>query len=138
MHTMATTQSSILQRRKLCFVTVGATAAFDKLTTAAQNPRFLAALEQNGFTNLLIQHGNAGEELPTTDVGRIRVSSFDFRKDGIQREVAGAKGDMRRLKAEAKDAASKLKGLDLGEQWQNATWEEGVVISHAGKFDKFE
>lgn len=132
---MSTAESPALQRRKLCFVTVGATASFDKLTSAAQNPQFLAALERAGFTNLLIQHGNAGKVLPSADVGKIRVSSFDFRQDGIQREIAGAKGDMRRLKAELKASTSKHQGLDLGQGWQNASWDEGVVISHAGKLE---
>ena len=129
---MASTDSLVLQRRKLCFVTVGATAPFDTLVQAVQAPRFISALEANGFTNLLIQHGHKGQVVPTKEVGGVRISSFDFRQDNIQREVTAAKGDISKAKAASRGSASKLEGLDFGSNWQDATWEEGVVISHAG------
>jgi beta-1,4-N-acetylglucosaminyltransferase len=106
-----------LQRaRKVCFVTIGATAAFDSLIKAALSPPFLGALQASGYTDLVLQHGEEGrailEDFDATDWIDIKatygltISGFDFKKQGLGQEMSAAKG-------------------------QNGG-AEGVVISHAG------
>ncbi len=102
--------------QKLCFVTIGATAAFDSLIKATLSPPFLEALQSSGYTDLLLQHGKEREapmkELIMMDRIAIKtrygltVSGFDFNKQGLTDEMKAAKG------------------LNSGT--------EGVVISHAG------
>lgn len=48
---------------KLCFVTVGATASFEKLVQAVLHESFLAELEKHKFTRLLIQYGKGGQHI---------------------------------------------------------------------------
>ncbi|KAL2045152.1 hypothetical protein N7G274_002233 [Stereocaulon virgatum] len=102
--------------RKLCFVTIGATAAFDALIKAALSPPFLEALKIFGYTDLRLQHGKDGrlvlEEFyrssgTTSEEGDgITISAFDFNKQGLGSDMRAAKGE---------DSKT-----------------EGVVISHAG------
>ncbi|KAK4945515.1 N-acetylglucosaminyldiphosphodolichol N-acetylglucosaminyltransferase catalytic subunit alg13, partial [Elasticomyces elasticus] len=47
--------------QKLCFVTIGATAAFDLLITSVLSRDFLAALQSHQYTDVLIQYGIDGE-----------------------------------------------------------------------------
>ena len=101
---------------KLCFVTIGATAAFDSLIKAALSPEFLQRLQASGYTDLLLQYGKDGsiilEEFRSRYGSRseeefgIKVTGFDFNKKGLGAEMRAAKGEGDRL--------------------------EGVVISHAG------
>ncbi|KAK3173339.1 hypothetical protein OEA41_006668 [Lepraria neglecta] len=102
--------------RKLCFVTIGATAAFDALIKAALSPPFLEALKISGYTDLRLQHGKDGrlilEEFresygaKSEEEHGIVVTGFDFNKQGLGSEMRAAKGEDNRT--------------------------EGVVISHAG------
>lgn len=102
--------------RKLCFVTIGATAAFDALIKAALSPPFLEALKISGYTDLRLQHGKDGrlilDEFRESNGAKseeehgIVVSGFDFNKQGLGSEMRAAKGEDNRT--------------------------EGVVISHAG------
>ncbi len=110
------TNTTKIASRKVCFVTIGATAAFDSLIRATLSSTFLDALEQHNYTELCIQHGENGrtilEECAYDDLknGReysIKISGFDFNKRGLGAEMRAAKG-------------------------QNNGY-EGVVISHAGK-----
>lgn len=98
--------------QKLCFVTIGATAGFDSLIRAAINPEFLRALKDCGYTDLRLQHGKTGhsilQELRLHENFGIRISGFDFNKQGLGDEMRSAKGDKGR--------------------------QEGAVISHAGTF----
>ena len=104
--------------RKLCFVTIGATAAFDALIKAALSPQSLEALKISGYTDLRLQHGRNGrvilEEfykssgIKSEDEDGITISAFDFNKQGLGSEMRAAKGE---------DSKT-----------------EGVVISHAGIF----
>ena len=103
--------------RKVCFVTVGATASFNSLIRATLSPAFLAALRQYGYTELRLQHGSEGgevlEELHKSQVTEgprkngPKISGFHFNKQGLGFEMKAAKGG---------DESA-----------------EGVVISHAGK-----
>lgn len=101
---------------KFCFVTTGATADFDSLIKAILSPPFLEALEEGGYTDLVIQHGTSGakifDEFIATNLKishsrhRLRISGFDFKKEGLAAEMQFVKGEVGRL--------------------------QGVVISHAG------
>lgn len=102
--------------RRFCFVTTGATADFDSLVRAILSPAFLEALEEDGYTDLVIQHGSSGarifDELIAAnpkishDRHRLRISGFDFKKEGLSADMEFVKGEEGRL--------------------------QGVVISHAG------
>ena len=102
--------------RKVCFVTVGATASFDSLIMATLDPRFLEALKAHDYTDLRLQHGNDGQkvleniriskDMMNEGVQDLSISGFDFNKQGLGSEMRAAKGDDNGL--------------------------EGVVISHAG------
>lgn len=102
--------------RKVCFVTIGATAGFDSLIRATLHPTFLTALSDHGYEDLRLQHGKDGriilEEFEKSQAMRsgtapkISVSGFDFNKQGLGAEMRAAKATTGSL--------------------------EGVVISHAG------
>ena len=102
--------------RKLCFVTIGATAAFDSLIKAALSPEFLHRLQASSYTDLHLQYGKDGHIILEDFRSRlgskseeefgIKVTGFDFNKKGLGSEMRAAKGEGNRL--------------------------EGVVISHAG------
>lgn len=102
--------------KKLCFVTIGATASFDALIKAVLSEPFLEALKAASYTDLLLQHGKEGEKTlrqfkdgqssNTNKDHGIRINGFAFNKKGLGAEMRAAKG--------GKDDA------------------EGAVISHAG------
>ncbi|KAJ5961703.1 Glycosyl transferase family 28 C-terminal [Penicillium viridicatum] len=48
---------------KLCFVTVGATASFQKLLEQILSSQFLEILAKRGYTHLLIQYGKDGQQV---------------------------------------------------------------------------
>ena len=96
--------------QKVCFVTIGATAAFDSLIKATLTPDFLQTIEKNGYTDLRLQYGKDGAAivkesgacaaLLAEKTSSLNVSGFDFNKEGVTNEMKAA--------------------------------ETGVVISHAG------
>ena len=104
---------------KVCFVTIGATASFDRLLSAVLESPFLQALHNAKYTGLSIQYGKEGgktiyDEFVTTqheivrqDLG-IELTGFDFNTSGLGQEMRKAKGD------------------------PSTGSEEGLVISHAG------
>lgn len=104
--------------RKLCFVTIGATAPFDTLLGRALSPSFFDALHKAGYTDLLIQYGKEGKRIfdeavrqypsGSSQARSLTIAGFDFNKSGLGQEMKRAKGD-----------------ISLGSV-------EGVVISHAG------
>ncbi|KAK8167810.1 glycosyl transferase [Phyllosticta citrichinensis] len=102
--------------KKYCFVTIGATAAFDILIKACLEPDFLAALSAAGYTNLLLQYGKHGKPLFNELVANkeklgspgIEIEGFGFSQYGLIEHMKLAKG-------------SPLDGSN-----------EGLVISHAG------
>ncbi len=111
---MSTTNTT-LASRKVCFVTIGATASFDSLIRATLSSTFLEVLKQYAYTNLCIQHGKDGRTIlqelveqysKKTIPHTISISGFDFNMQGLGAEMRAAKG-------------------------QNHS-DEGVVISHAG------
>lgn len=105
---------------KVCFVTIGATASFDKLLKAVLERSFLQALQDAKYTNLVVQYGKEGgkaiyDQFMSTDTDGVKkdigveVTGFDFNANGLGEEMRNAKGDRR------------------------AGGEEGLVISHAGR-----
>lgn len=106
--------------RKLCFVTVGATASFHLLLRSILDSVFLESLKRHGYTDLLIQYGKDGQEIfdqfmtayPRGELDRygINIGGFDFNEAGLDDEMRLAK---------AKPSESRSSGL---------------VISHAGEF----
>jgi beta-1,4-N-acetylglucosaminyltransferase len=101
--------------KKLCFVTIGATASFNPLIAATLAPSFLKSLASAGYTHLLLQYGKEGQKIfqeravddaNAEDVG-ISIDGFDFKQEGLEECMKAAKG--------------------------GNSAEEGVVISHAGK-----
>jgi beta-1,4-N-acetylglucosaminyltransferase len=104
------------RRRRVCFVTIGATANFDSLIKAVLSPSFLQALQVTAYTNLVIQHGTEGAKIykdfvdanPTGSEDRfgLEIRGFDFNKQGLGMEMRATKGD--------------------------AVRSTGVVFSHAG------
>lgn len=101
--------------KKLCFVTIGATASFHSLISASLEPGFLRVLAASNYTDLLVQYGAEGESLfnekktandsVTKELG-ISIAGFAFKPDGLSNEVRATKS-----------------GEDRA---------DGVVISHAG------
>lgn len=102
--------------QRVCFVTIGATAAFDQLLHAVLTSQFLQTLQASGYTKLLLQYGSAGHSILKAFEAKvvsgeaenhgIDISGFDFNKLGLGQEMSSVKA--------AEDRA------------------EGVVISHAG------
>lgn len=76
---------------RLCFVTVGATAPFEKLVQTALSAPFLEALASNGYTHLMIQYGKNGKVIMDTFLAHhpegspglhgLFLGGFDFRPD---------------------------------------------------------
>ncbi|KAL8784433.1 MAG: hypothetical protein Q9213_003956 [Squamulea squamosa] len=101
---------------RVCFVTIGATAAFDRLLHAVLTSQFLRTLQASGYTKLLLQYGKNGYKILNdfeadvafgrADKHGIDIIGFDFNKLGLGQEMWSVKA--------ADDRA------------------EGVVISHAG------
>lgn len=100
---------------RLCLVTVGATASFERLIRQVLNEAFLARLAEHHYTHLLVQYGKDGkaiwdefhEDFPPGcgKLHGITVGGFDFRPDLWQ-----------------------YMRLAVKEQNQ----ELGIIISHAG------
>jgi beta-1,4-N-acetylglucosaminyltransferase len=100
---VADNASGSSKKSKTCFVTVGATAPFDELIKAILEPKFLKALHDADYTELLVQHGYEGQgnlfnrlsgqpnvsEL--CESSRLKVSGFAFDKDGLDKYLRGAK-----------------------------------------------
>lgn len=103
---------------KLCFVTVGATAAFTSLLLSVLDQNFLQALHQSGYTHLLVQYGEDGSTMfenflvkyPPGEPGRhgLEIDGFGFNQAGLGQE-------MRLAQASPSEGRS-----------------DGMIISHAG------
>ena len=104
--------------QKTCFVTIGATASFERLIESVLKPDFVKALEEQGYTDLLVQYGEGGKDLYEVyeyqvpkDTTTLKITGFDLDKAGLGKYMR-----------QAKAAGASNKGAS-----------EGVVISHAGK-----
>ncbi|KAH8701923.1 family 28 putative glycosyltransferase [Talaromyces proteolyticus] len=104
--------------RKVCFVTIGATAPFDVLLSNVLNKSFLEALQQHEYTTLVIQYGKEGRAVfdkftkkhapGSPERCGLDIQGFGFKQDGLLREMRLTKSD------------DKLDSL------------EGMILSHAG------
>lgn len=108
-----TTHSMTERAHKLAFLTIGATASFPALVEAVTTPQFLRALEEQEYTELLVQYGQDGkplfdkcQKLATQSGSGVKVNGFGIDKLGLGRYMRRAKGGQKER--------------------------EGVVISHAG------
>ncbi|KAJ5138477.1 uncharacterized protein N7515_003325 [Penicillium bovifimosum] len=69
---------------KLCFVTVGATAAFRKLLEQVLTSKFTKTLTEHGYTHFLVQYGKDGQDLYDKFVADeeahngLTIGGFDF------------------------------------------------------------
>ena len=106
---------------KKCFVTIGATAAFDSLIRAILREDFLQALQRQGYSDLEVQYGEdvSGVFKDQRDsaskiafLRNINITGFAFNKKGLGQEMRAAKG--------------------------GSGSNEGVVISHAGASTRIE
>ncbi|KAL9131277.1 MAG: hypothetical protein Q9217_000765 [Psora testacea] len=88
-------------QRKFCFVTIGATAAFDCLIKAVLQPAFLRVLQEHDYTDLRLQHGKDGgfilkehmakhDHAPKETFG-LNITGFDFKRQGLGVEMRAAK-----------------------------------------------
>lgn len=76
---------------KLCLVTVGATASFERLIRQVLNEAFLAQLAKYHYTHLLVQYGKNGEKIwnefnekfppGCEQLQGVTVGGFDFKPD---------------------------------------------------------
>lgn len=103
--------------RKVCFVTIGATASFSTLIRATVSLSFCHSLEQNQYTDLIVQYGADGSSLFQS-----LVQDIDSDKQGTNINVSGFGLDTSGLSQYMKLA--KTGGDDSGV--------EGLVVSHAG------
>lgn len=104
--------------KKLCFVTIGATADFDALLYKVLDDSFLAQLEKFDYTNLLIQYGKGGRRIldnflqdhPPRSAGRhgLEINGFDFKKEGLEKTIRLCRPN------------------------EEEGREEGMILSHAG------
>lgn len=84
--------------QKLCFVTIGATAAFDGLVRAVFDSSVLSALQAGGYSKLLVQYGKDGKALFETLSQReqqkiygVNFEGFDFDTDGLTQYMVEAR-----------------------------------------------
>ncbi|CAI7660508.1 unnamed protein product [Penicillium pancosmium] len=76
---------------RLCLVTVGATASFERLIRQVLNEPFLAQLAKYHYTHLLVQYGKNGEKIwnefnekfppGCEQLQGVTVGGFDFKPD---------------------------------------------------------
>lgn len=103
--------------RKVCFVTIGATASFSALIRATISSSFCHSLEQNNYTDLVVQYGADGDSLFQS-----LLQDIDQEKQRSAVNVSGFGLDTSGLGQYMKLA--KTGGDDNGT--------EGLVVSHAG------
>lgn len=99
--------------QKVCLILTGATAAFDELVKAALEPDVLETLRLEGFTSVVFQVGpglSYYNSLPKSENGVPTIRAFDFKKEGLNSEMREC-------------------------QRKEGVAEEGLVITHAGKYE---
>jgi beta-1,4-N-acetylglucosaminyltransferase len=111
---MISPQSS--RPKKLCFVTIGATASFNSLISTTLSQPVLKALQNAGYTDLRLQFGREGRSIfddfiinnPDGSEERcgLNITGFEYNRKGLGQEMRGATAYSGRV--------------------------EGVVISHGG------
>ena len=95
---------------KECLITVGATARFPELISAALSIECLQTLKDKGFTHLNFQYGETKElfeSLKPRSPDGLDIKGFDFNRNALHNEMA---------RCQAKEGVS----------------QRGLVICHAG------
>lgn len=112
----STVQSTLALPKKVCFVTIGATASFASLIHAVLTTGFFDALQKHQYTDLLVQYGKDGEDLYTRRLKEVQDTDFyaGLRVSGFGLDGAGLGRYMRLARGGENDGV------------------EGVVVSHAG------
>ncbi|KAF2468461.1 uncharacterized protein BDR25DRAFT_304904 [Lindgomyces ingoldianus] len=100
---------------KACFVTTGATAPFEALIESVLHPSSIEALQNAGYTHLLVQYG-AAKKLFDDRAKIARQSLLEHPLKTEHLEIGGFDFSLDGLK----------------EQFQLVQCSNGVVISHAG------
>lgn len=103
--------------KKTCFCTVGATATFNELIDAVLKPDFLAELQKQSYTNLLVQYGSGNKARFEKALQSTKTTSQAISIDGFELDQGGLNKYMREAQGSSTTAA------------------EGVVISHAGRWN---
>merc|ERR1712072_1482889 len=80
-----------LSSPQTCFVTIGATASFAALIRSALSSHTLSALGKLGYTDLVVQYGQDGQELfdsamqqvkTAASSSQVNITGFDLDKAG--------------------------------------------------------
>lgn len=103
--------------RKVCFVTIGATASFQALIRATISSSFCHSLEQNHYTDLIVQYGADGDGLFQSLLQAMASS-----EQGIGVNVTGFGLDTNGLG----------QYMNLAKTGGDDSGVEGLVVSHAG------
>ena len=87
-------------QRKRCFVTIGATAPFDRLLKAVLAPSFLRTLREYDYTELRLQYGKEGKQLfesfmqqhrnSPDGIAGLDITGFGLNQDGVVISHAGS------------------------------------------------
>jgi beta-1,4-N-acetylglucosaminyltransferase len=106
----------ISRPKKLCFVTIGATASFNSLISAILSRPILKTLQEAGYTDLRLQFGRDGRAIfddfiisnvdGSEERCGLHITGFEYNRKGLGQEMRGATAYNGRA--------------------------EGVVVSHAG------
>ena len=106
--------------KKLCFVTIGATASFNNLITAILGRPVLKALQEAGYTDLRLQLGREGRAIFDDFI----VNNPDGSEERCWLNITGFEYNRKGLGQEMRGATAYNGGM------------EGVVISHAGELQQ--
>jgi len=113
--TMSNESSS--RPRKVCFVTIGATASFQALIRATVSSTFCNSLEQNDYTDLIVQYGADGHGLFQS-----LLQDVASKEQGAGVNVSGFGLDTNGL----------AQYMNLAKTGGGGSSVEGLVVSHAG------
>jgi beta-1,4-N-acetylglucosaminyltransferase len=103
--------------RKVCFVTIGATASFSSLIRATISSSFCHSLEQNQYTDLIVQYGADGDAL--------------FRS--LLQDIASSEqGSVINVSGFGLDTNGLHEYMKLAKTGGSGSGAEGLVVSHAG------
>jgi beta-1,4-N-acetylglucosaminyltransferase len=97
---------------KECLITIGATAKFTELISAALSSECLQKFKDNGFTHLNVQYGDSKELFETLKLetgSDLDIKGFGFKRNGLHNEMS---------RCQAKEGIL----------------QQGLIICHAGKF----
>ena len=124
---------------RYCLITVGSTAPFTSLITAAFDRAFLAALIDAGYTHLVIQAGQDADQFRPVAMrfahSSLRIDCFDFVDDLRAVMVMCGKGEEERemgvVICHAGESAALRPGVSIG-------GESAYTPRHWDRFGRYE